>query len=435
VTLKRVAVRETVYPLRVEGAFGCSDAMLDWVWRAGVDTLRACTEDSWLDCPWRERGLYLGDSLVEYHATRAVTADDAMVRRCLRLWAQNQREDGQFQDVVPSWHETALEDYSLIWLLLLHDHWASSGDVALVRELWGAVKPLFASPSWVFAESGLIDCAKMHVFSDWAEEAEPKRGEHAVLFGFWCRALTCASILAEAIGERAQAKDYARRAAKARATFDRQLWDAGRNRYAAARIGGKLHQGSASQANALAACYDLAPKNHLAGALDALEADLEANMSVGDHGVIGRGTIAPYFFIYALEALYRHGRAGAAERAVRLNYGPMRAAGALTLWETFSQGGSLCHAWSAAPMRFFAERTLGVRQIRPARPDEVVIAPQSDTLDWAEGVVPHRRGPIAVAWERRGESLHLRVRAPAGLRWRAAPAGELARLRLVLDRG
>jgi hypothetical protein len=355
-----------------------------------------------------------------------------MVRRCLRLWAQAQREDGQFQDVVPSYHETALEDYSLIWVLLLRDHWAATADVGLVRELWGAVAPLFASPSWVFAGSGLIDCSRMHVFIDWAERAEAKRGECAVLFGFWCRALACAAELAAAIGERAQAKDYARRAAKARATFNSALWDERAGRFAAARVGGQLLEGRAAQANAIAACFGLAPRARIESALNALESDLEANAGEVQKR---QGIIAPYFFIYALDALYSHGRAGAAERAVRRNYAPMRAAGAWTLWEIFGSGGSLCHAWSAAPMRFLAERTLGVRQVRAARPDEVIVAPESESLEWAEGAVPHRLGPIHVAWERRGGTLLMRVRAPRGVKWRAAPAGALGRLRLDLDGG
>ena len=119
VTLRRDDIRNTGYPVQVVGSFACSDPFFDWLWRTGAATQVACMEDTFLDCPWRERGLYTADAMVQYQVTRALTADARLARRCLWLWSVNQRADGQLLAVVPTWwSDYVLHDFSLFWLLL-----------------------------------------------------------------------------------------------------------------------------------------------------------------------------------------------------------------------------------------------------------------------------------------------------------------------------
>ncbi|MCY3020474.1 MAG: family 78 glycoside hydrolase catalytic domain [Planctomycetota bacterium] len=421
VTLHRVAIRETTYPLKVEGRFACSDPFFNWLWDAAEDTLRACMEDAYLDCPWRERGCYVGDSLVEYHMTRALTADAALARRCLWLWGVAQRPDGQMQDVVPSWHDAVLGDYTLLWVVLLRDYWASTGDKALVRELWPCLKPLFASPLWVETESGLWDGSKACVGLDWGATDQERVGESGALNAFRFRAVECATELAAALGKRAEAARYSKEAARVKAAFQ-TLWDEQRGRFAATRVGGKLIDAPALHANALALAYGLATRNQTPSVLRYVAEGLEANTKLQP------GHFEPYFLYFVLGALYDHGMSAVAEQAIRSNYGLMRNGGAWTLWEMLSPANSLCHAWSGAPLHFFAERTLGVRQGKAGKPDDVLIAPDSATLQWAFGIVPHRRGPVAVSWRVQAGALWVDVLVPRGVRLKVKPAGALAGL-------
>lgn len=62
---------------------------------------------------------------------------------------------------------------------------------------------------------------------------------------------------------------------------------------------------------------------------------------------------------------------------------------------------SRCHAWSTSPAHFCAHEVLGVRFPEPGNPDKVAIAPAETSLDRAEGVYPHPRGPITVSWKRK----------------------------------
>jgi len=95
-------------------------------------------------------------------------------------------------------------------------------------------------------------------------------------------------------------------------------------------------------------------------------------------------------------------------------------------------GWTLCHAWSSGPTFYLSSQVLGVDLGFPVPrdPARLVIAPTSDTLSWAAGVVPHPRGTVSVSWRREGQALHLTCAVPRGVRWTVRPGGALAGLRL-----
>jgi hypothetical protein len=75
VVLHGLAVRSHQVAVQLDGAFACGDADFDWIWPVSHATLQACVEDAFLDCPWRERGTYLGDALVESATLAACTGN------------------------------------------------------------------------------------------------------------------------------------------------------------------------------------------------------------------------------------------------------------------------------------------------------------------------------------------------------------------------
>ncbi|MCW8129029.1 MAG: family 78 glycoside hydrolase catalytic domain [Planctomycetota bacterium] len=424
VILHRLTVRQTTYPLQREGRFECSDPLYNWVFEAGTETLQACMEDAYLDCPWRERGAYVGDSLVEYQANRAVSADPAMVRRCLWLWAKAQMDGGQMQDVVPAWKYNPLHDYTLLWIVILRDYWAATGDLSLAKEVWPSVAAIFASPDWVEAPGGLWNADNLHVFCDWGAAKETKKGESGPLNAIRCGAYEAAAQLAAALKKPAEAARYRKEHARAAKIFQ-SLWDDGQKRYAATRMNGARVTDGALHSNILALFFGLVSDARKPAVLRYIEERLPENLKRQG------GYAELYFFYFLLNVLYDHGRTGLAEQAIRSNYGFVRSQGAWTIWEGIGHNGSRCHAWSCAPMHTMAERTLGVRQTR-AKPDEVLVAPDSASLTWARGSVPHRRGTIDVDWRIERGVLILDVAAPKAVRLKVKPAGGLARLPLQL---
>lgn len=424
VTIRRVAVRDTLYPLPRTGRFACNDPVLTWVHAAGDATLRACMEDAFVDCPWRERGCYIGDALVQFHAARTIDADTALVRRTLRLFARDQRDDGLIHDVTPAWLRSPLLDYVYVWVMVLRDVWAVTGDTALVRELWPHVLRVFTGSAWNYNADGLVvPLPHQRVFIDWGVPRAARTGVSGPLNAFYAKALADAAELATVINA-AEAAMLASARDTVRAAFQRVLWRPAAGAFIDGVVDGTAIPGPALHTNALALAFDLIPH----GASEAVLRHLTASLDMGGRE---EGLLDTYAFSYLITGLYRVGQAVQAERAIHDAYAPMQAAGAWTLWENFNGGHSLCHAWSCAPMRFFHERVLGVRARIPGQPDDVLIAPES-ALAAASGIVPHPRGPIAIAWERHGEVLRLRLTAPDGVRTTVAPAGPLAGCRVVM---
>ena len=65
-------------------------------------------------------------------------------------------------------------------------------------------------------------------------------------------------------------------------------------------------------------------------------------------------------------------------------------------------------------------------------PAVMLIEPQSETIDWARGVVPRPAGAGEVEWSIEGKRLLFCCNAPKWVRWQVAPKGRLARKELVI---
>ena len=121
--------------------------------------------------------------------------------------------------------------------------------------------------------------------------------------------------------------------------------------------------------------------------------------------------------------LFRSEKLGLQEEIVKdiyHNYVPMVEAGATTVWESYPQGTtgrdrwptrSHCHAWSAAPVRFFNRIILGVKAAEPGG-NAIEISPQLCGLTWAKGKTLTRHGVVEVSWRREGSRLLLDFKAP-----------------------
>lgn len=419
VIIHSVAIRSTQTPLADTGRFMCDDPLWNWVWHAGRRTLAACMEDTYLDCPWRERGLYLGDAWVEARMQRVFDANPAITRRCLRLFAEGQMPDGQMQAVVPSWHGKPYADFTLGWILFLHDHWAWTGDRALVEELWPAVGRILESGAWRADGTGLWDASGVSLFIDWGMLPEWRRGRgNACLNAVRAEALRRAGELARVIDRDDEARRFETEAEEVRVAFQRQLFDERHGRFRASLDEPEAPAEGAIHANILALLFDLAASGRQREATTAFVLDnLEETAA---HPQARTGRIELFFLHHALDLLYGLGEAALADRVVRAFYGTMQAAGAPTFWETLARGrkgeGSLCHAWSGAATQACITRIIGLRPAVPGRTDRYLIAPAPGPLRHAECVFPHPRGAIHVGWTRDDrEGLRVRASGPEGV--------------------
>ena len=80
-TVEAFGLLETRYPLEMESRFNSSDARLNAVTPVALRGLQMCAHETYMDCPYYEQMMYVGDSRLEALTTYAISADDRLPRK------------------------------------------------------------------------------------------------------------------------------------------------------------------------------------------------------------------------------------------------------------------------------------------------------------------------------------------------------------------
>ncbi len=403
------------------GSFRSSNPTLDAIWQAASATLVASTEDSYSDSPWRERGTYIGDAYVNVLLHPLLHHDLVVARRVIRLFAQAATPDGQMPCVVPACLALPHEDFTLIWVLMLHAFWSVTGDHALVEELWPTVRGVLAGRGHAVHASGLWNSDGRRLFIDWGVIPGEREGQaNAVLNAFRIAALEHAAELASAMGHGAEESRLRQAAETLRAAFSRTLWLEGAGRFAAGLTADGPMQTTAVHANILAYRFNIGTPRQQACVERYVIEQTGRNYRRGLEQGPDAGYVELYFLAYLLPALGEHGHAALAEALMVEHLSPILAAGDRTLPESFRgrarSEGSRCHSWSGYPAVYLTRYLLGLRQATPGEPDHFIVDPRaSEAITEAEGCLPHPKGLVRVAWQRTTNGLTYAVNAPEGV--------------------
>ena len=74
-----------------------------------------------------------------------------------------------------------------------------------------------------------------------------------------------------------------------------------------------------------------------------------------------------------------------------------------------------CHGWGALALYELPAAVLGVRPGRPGF-EEIVVAPRTENLDWAEGIIPTPKGDVSVSWRKNTDGMvSVEAKGPAGV--------------------
>src|SRR6185369_12974243 len=121
-TLERFVFRETHYPLELESAFEASDPRLARVMPLMLRGLQMCSHETYMDCPYYEQLMYVGDTRLEVLTTYVATRDDRLPRKALRMFDLSRRTDGLTQSRYPSRFTQIIPPFSLWWVAMVHDY-------------------------------------------------------------------------------------------------------------------------------------------------------------------------------------------------------------------------------------------------------------------------------------------------------------------------
>jgi len=392
------------YPVQAVGAFECSDPLLNDIWQLGRRTLNACMEDAFLDCPHRERGLYVGDIFVQFFSNLAIYGDTALMRRCIQIYFDGQGEDGLIRSGAHGLGPGHLVDYSALLAPCLFAYWERTGDTEFVRQVKPQLELLMnALKAQASPDSHLVDGDECSTYIDLSHM--DRTGINCALNCFCWTAFDEAENLMFVLGDEERAREYGEQADRIAAAIRTAFWDAERAVFTDRRACDVDAPEPSAPANALPLLYAIADEDQVQGAVQWLAEAMADNFLTEPPKGPKDNRVTTYFSYYALGALFACGAVREALDFMRTNWGWMLEQGAWTSWEYFADNASLCHAWGSSPMHYLSTEVLGVRFPEPGNPDVVSIEPCPGDLKWAAGTYPHPKGGIHVAWRVIGDEL------------------------------
>jgi len=167
VSIRKIGIIESLYPVVESGSFTCSDPVLDDIWQICARTLKICMLDTYVDCPLYEQTFWVGDARNEaLYGYTAFGASD-IARRGLMIGEQSLEHLPLVGCQIPSCWHVILPAWSFMWHLAIWDYYYYSGDKAYLRKSWKNVKRNLKNATKYIDERGLFSPPFWNMF-DWA---------------------------------------------------------------------------------------------------------------------------------------------------------------------------------------------------------------------------------------------------------------------------
>jgi hypothetical protein len=402
-TIRRLSLDETRYPLENEGTFDCGDEEVGPITRVAVRGLQMCSHETFMDCPYYEQLMYVGDTRLEMLTTYVVTRDDRLVRRGIELFDHSRRNWGFVNERYPSHIPQLSTTFSMIWALVLRDYAFWRDDPAWVRDRMVGLRSMLEHFQPYFNDDGLLEALPGWSFMDWVpawdcgHAPDGWKGVSAVNNLLFVLAMQSAAELEDAMQEPLLARRDRETASRVAEAVITGFWDEGRGLVA----DNLAHTEFSEHAQCLALLSD------------AVSGDRAERVFAGLLGEPDLSRTTVYFSFYLLETFRRFGRGDLIVR--RLDFWKsMVANGLRTPIEAPEPSRSDCHAWASHPLFHLHASVAGVRPSSPGF-KTVRIAPQPGPLPRIRSRLPHPDGFVQLDLAFKGGSCRGTIELPAGV--------------------
>jgi hypothetical protein len=405
-TLEQWKLCETRYPLEPEARFSASDARLEAVMPIMTRAWQMCAHETFMDCPYYEQLMYVGDTRMEALTTYCLTHDDRLPRKALAMFDFSRRFNGLTQARFPARTMQIIPPFALWWVAMVHDFARWRDDATLVRARMPGVRAVIDHFLSLRSAVGLVQGPDGWNYMDWVRldcwrhgiPPEGQFGVSSVINWQFVLVLRMVAELERYVGEPELAARATRVAGELTERIHAGFWDETRGLYA----DDPAHQHFSQHAQCLAVLAGVTGTDRIMAGL-LTDKDL-APMSI-------------YFSFYLLETYCRCGHMDAF--FARLGeWFDLKEQGFKTTREAPEPSRSDCHGWGAHPIYHYFASVLGIR------PGDfgfktVVVAPQLGHLTRAAGRLPHPAGFIDVKFENGRGTISL----PPGVTGRFLAAG------------
>ncbi len=382
-TVRSLRICEYRYPLRDEGAFcagGAAGEGFDGIRKISVRALQMCAHTTYMDCPYYEQMMYVGDTRIEVLTTYMLTRDAALPRRAVELFDYSRSHWGVACERYPArcWQNSLT--FAMIWTWMVHDYCFWRGDLNWVRERLAGVRANLDVIGQYADADGLLRDLPGWSFMDWVPAWTVGRapgtigGVSALINLMHLLSLRKTAELEDLAGEPLRAQVWRAKADALAPVILAKFWDEPRG-----LIADELTHASFSEHGQCLAI--------LAGLFSPQQQGRVVENMLGSTD-LHRTTI--YFRYYYFDALCKAGRADVVLQGFE-EWKELQKKGMMTTIEAPEPSRSDCHAWGTHPLFFMVAGLLGLRPVAPGM-RRLRIAPQPAGLPAFSGKVPHPEG-------------------------------------------
>lgn len=415
VRLEGLRAAFTAFPFDHRAQFASDDAGLEQIWNVGWRTARLCAHDAYMDTPYWERLQYVGDTRIQTLISYTNAGDDRLARQAISAFHDSLLPEGVGQSRYPSRHLQVIQNFSLLWVGMVHDFWYWRDDADFVREQLPAIRSELSYFRARRDGDGLPSLRDWWPFVDWAEgfpggSSPMKDGVSAAGGLFYLAALGDAAEMEAELGDASLAREDREEADALRVAVRRRFWSESEGLIADTT---ELRHFS-QQANALAVWLDVVPKEQQRQVMTRVYSVTDAGFRGDRPAPPGMSPASNYFRFYLTRAL---AHAGMADRYVETlaPWRTMLGVGLTTWAEQPEPTRSDSHAWSAHPNIDLLTTVGGIRPVAPGF-GRVEVAPALGALKRVRVLVPTVKGDISADYAvESGGRVKAILGMPAGL--------------------
>jgi alpha-L-rhamnosidase len=349
-SIENFSFLETRYPLELESQFTSSDPRLEKVIPIMLRGLQMCAHETYMDCPYYEQLMYVGDTRLEALATYTISADDRLPRKAITLFELSRTADGFTRARYPSRDVQVIPPFALWWIGMVYDYALWRGDQSFITKMLPGVRAVLDGFLKSINSDNLFQASDGWNFTDWTSAwplgvpPDGFGGLSAVLNWHLVYILGLAAKLERWAGEDLLAERWESWRNKISTASKSHFWDEQRGLFA----DDKAHASFSEHTQCLAL---------LSGTLEGEAYNRTAYNLINDMSLT-RTTI--YFTHYLFETYYLLKQAEAFFKRMELWF-ELPDQGFKTTPEQPEPSRSDCHGWGAHPLYHYFTTMLGIR--------------------------------------------------------------------------
>lgn len=356
VKFTKIGYRPSGFASEAVGKFESSDLRLNTLWEKCRNTIEICMRDSFMDCPERERGPYMGDATNEIDAAYYVmdTNTLALIKKTILSCVGWTGKDNLIPSRAPSTKPHEIPAQSLAFSATVYNYLMQTNDTETVKAYYTAL--INYLKVWKMQTNGMPENRNGEwMWTDWGVGMDIELAQVC----WYYYSLSSAKNIAAALNISAD------------------------NAFLNERITGidSKFSGLYRKADGFRSGNSLDDRANALAILSGLVKSDDYTIAAGVLTSVKKAT--PFMERYVLEALCKIGEYDAAVTRILDRYKEMIDSGDTTVWELFARNeGTVNHGWSSGPLLIMSRYLGGISPLQ-AGYASYEIKPQNvfDSLD------------------------------------------------------